>query len=153
MQIKKAFTLLELVVAMAIIATLLGLSLFGIQAVQRSQRDTERRAALQSINLELTNHYSENATYPTDTAFTVSANAVTFGSKNIPLKGAATACTTGSVSTNACTVYCYDGPSTTGSSYKLGVYLEGSSGFGTATSNSQQLGNDTSSACTTVEFP
>lgn len=152
MQTKKAFTLLELVVAMAIIATLLGLSLFGIQAVQRSQRDTERRAALQSVNLELANYYSENATYPSDTVFTVAASSITFGGKTIPLKGAAVACASGvTASTNGCTVYCYDGPAAAGSSYKLGVNLEGNA-WGSV-STAQQLGNDTSAICNSPEFP
>lgn len=152
MQTKKAFTLLELVVAMAIIATLLGLSLFGIQAVQRSQRDTERRAALQSINLELANYYSENSTYPATGDFDVSANSIVFEGKNIPLKGAAVACASGTASTSSCTLYCYEGPSGgEGSSYKLGVNLEGN-GWGSV-STAQQLGNDTSDVCDTAILP
>ena len=139
MQMKKAFTLLELVVAMAIIATLLGLSLFGIQAVQRSQRDTERRASLKTINIELANYYAEYRAYPT--SLTVTKTSINFGTKSVPLSGVAKACTSGEAgadrkSNGICTVYCYLGTSTT---YRLGVNLE-SNGWGTTASTSQQLG-------------
>lgn len=46
----KGFTLVELLVAMAIIGIILGLALFGIAAAQRNARDTARKAALQDIN-------------------------------------------------------------------------------------------------------
>ena len=48
---KSAFTLVELMVAMAIIGVLLGLAIFGVTAAQRAQRDTERKAALQDVNI------------------------------------------------------------------------------------------------------
>lgn len=141
MQLKKAFTLLELVVAMAIIATLLGLSLYGVQAVQRSQRDTERRASLQNINLELASYYAANSQYPS--SITVTQTAINFGGRSVPLKGAATACTPNDfvnanvpISTSTCSVYCFYGE---GSSYYLGVNLEGN-GWGEE-KTAQQLGN------------
>lgn len=147
MQNKKGFTLLELIVAMAIIAVLMGLSLFGIQAVQRSQRDTERRAALSNINLEVAAFYGDNGTYPTVT-FNVTNSTVTVGNRPpITLRGAARLIN-GSASTQNGTVYCYN---QSGASYGLGVFLEGTNGWG-AVGTAQQLGNSTA-VCGTSNTP
>lgn len=139
MQNKRGFTLLELIVAMAIIAVLMGLSLFGIQAVQRSQRDTERRAALSNINLEIAAWYGDYGSYPVVT-FDPTTSTARVGpngpnQKTISLKGAAKV---GTDTTNGTTVYCYSGGGT--STFQLGVKLE-SSGWGAA-GTAQQLGNN-----------
>lgn len=138
MQNKKGFTLLELIVAMAIIAVLMGLSLFGIQAVQRSQRDTERRAALSNVNLEIAAWYGDYGSYPAVTfdATTSTAKIGPTGStqKTVTLKGAAKV---GTDTTTGTTAYCYNGAGT--STYALGVKLE-SSAWGTV-GTAQQLGN------------
>jgi len=149
MQNKKGFTLLELIVAMAIIAVLMGLSLYGIRSVQMSQRDTERRAALSNINLEIAAYYGDNGSYPTVT-FNVTNSTVTVGSKPaITLKGAAKIIkpADGKSSENG-TVYCYTGAG--GSTYGLGVYLEGPASWGSV-GTAQQLGN-AASACSTVSY-
>lgn len=54
----KGFTLVELLIAMAIIGIILGLALFGISQAQRNARDTERKAALQDINAGIANLYT-----------------------------------------------------------------------------------------------
>lgn len=146
MQNKKGFTLLELIVAMAIIAVLMGLSLFGIQSVQRSQRDTERRAALSNVNLEVAAYYGDNGTYPAVT-FDVATSTAKIGTganaKTVSLKGAAKVAAAGAtVSDTTGTIYCYVNNNTT---YQLGVYLEGSGSWG-STGTAQQLGNG--GACT-----
>ncbi len=148
MQNKKGFTLLELIVAMAIIAVLMGLSLFGIQSVQRSQRDTERRAALSNINLEVAAYYGDNGSYPTVT-FNVTNSTVTVGSKTLTLKGAAKIIKpAGGVSNETGTTYCYTGAAS--STYQLGVYLEGPANWGSV-GTAQQLGNSTT-ACTALTY-
>ena len=48
---KKAFTLLELLVAMAIIAILIALAIFGILQVQKNSRDTQRRKAMEDVKM------------------------------------------------------------------------------------------------------
>lgn len=135
---KKGFTLLELIVAMAIIAVLMGLSLFGIQSVQRSQRDTERRSALSNINLEIAALYGDFGQYPpSGTGVTINGTTVTIRlgttTRTLTLKGAAIGAAN---TTIGGTAYCY---SSTGGSYQLGVKLE-SSDWG-APSTAQQLGN------------
>lgn len=146
MQKKNGFTLLELIVAMAIIAVLMGLSLFGIQSVQRSQRDTERRAALSNINLEVAAYYGDNGSYPTVT-FNVTNSTVTIGSKTLSLKGAAKIIKPGPSNTTG-TTYCYTGAGQ--ATYQLGVYLEGTESWG-AVGTAQQLGNATT-ACTAITY-
>lgn len=138
METKKGFTLLELIVAMAIIAVLMGLSLFGIQSVQRSQRDTERRAALSNINFEIAAWYGDYGGYPDTvqvrgTTVTISGAGAT--NRTLTLKGTAVGIT-GTASTQNGTVYCY---TKSNSTYQLGVNLE-SSGWGSA-GTAQQLGN------------
>jgi len=144
MQNKKGFTLLELIVAMAIIAVLMGLSLFGIQSVQRSQRDTERRAALSNINLEIAAYYGDNGSYPAVT-MNVTASTVTVGTKTLTLKGAAkikSYNTGGAKSDTTGTAYCYSPAGGGGTTYALGVHLEGNESWG-ALGSAQQLGNAT----------
>ena len=95
---KKAFTLVELLVAMAIIGVLLGLAVFGLASAQRASRDTERKAALQDINIGYQAYYEKNNTYPSNIAIT--PNLITLSGVapataiTIPLKGAATSATT-----------------------------------------------------------
>jgi prepilin-type N-terminal cleavage/methylation domain-containing protein len=151
MQNKKGFTLLELIVAMAIIAVLMGLSLFGIQSVQRSQRDTERRAALSNINLEIAAFYGDNGAYPSSIAFanvsgTESRATIAGTTKVISLKGAAKLGTNPAKRSDTTgSYYCYVNR---GATYQLGVYLEGSESWGEK-GTAQQLGNDAGTCGTT----
>lgn len=64
MRNKKGFTLLELLVAMAIIAVLLALAIFGILQVQKNSRETQRRKALEDINIGINDFYSRYGQYP-----------------------------------------------------------------------------------------
>ncbi len=69
MKNKKGFTLLELLVAMAIIAVLLALAIFGILQVQKNSRETQRRKALEDINIGINDFYSRYGQYPGDVRF------------------------------------------------------------------------------------
>jgi prepilin-type N-terminal cleavage/methylation domain-containing protein len=62
-----AFTLVELMVAMSIIAILIGLSVFGITTAQRNLRDNQRRDAVKNIAAGLADYYSRNGSYPART--------------------------------------------------------------------------------------
>lgn len=120
MKKKKAFTLIELMVAMGIIAVLITMSIFGITIVQRSLRNTARRDTLESIKLALEAHYNDYGSYPTTTEFRITPTAVTINGNVIAdLTGAAkaSATTTNSNSTR----YCYIPQS---GSYQLAVDLE-----------------------------
>jgi len=126
---KPAFTLLELIVSMAIIAVLMGLSVFAIRAVQISQRDTERNAALQDLGIAMGQAYQNAGQYPTvsfhtnNIVFTpVSGNPIT-----VPLKGAATAITPTQTYNSSGAIYCFTAVQS--SDYVMGVKLEGTGSY------------------------
>lgn len=63
------FTLVELLVAMAIIGIILGLAIYGISAAQRNGRETERRAAAEDINAGIADLFTKFKTSPTQICF------------------------------------------------------------------------------------
>lgn len=155
------FTLLELMVTMAIIGVLIGLALFGISAAQSAARDTSRKSAIQDINVGIQKLYSITNAYPGNIAFVnspataiISTTGITTiaGCSAAPstciavgLKGAAVPSNTGTVNltngklgvatSNQGTDYCFNYSGTGG--YELGAILE-SAVFaygGTATAN------------------
>jgi prepilin-type N-terminal cleavage/methylation domain-containing protein len=125
---RRAFTLVELMVAMAIIAVLLGMTVFGISAAQRVLRDNQRRKAVEDVALVLNEYLATFSEYPDDITFTSNTVTVATG-YTVSLTGIAQAATTTDASQTA---YCYE-LSTDG--YKLGVVLESGEFYnqGTAT--------------------
>ncbi|MEI6462218.1 MAG: type II secretion system protein [bacterium] len=67
----KAFTIVELLVVMAVIGVLLSLAVFGIQALQKNQRETQRLNDLRNIQGSLESYYSKYRRYPLQTEFNV----------------------------------------------------------------------------------
>ena len=61
---KKGFTLVELVVVMAIIAVLVALALFAINAARLQGRNTERRSNIQAFKVALESYFSAHREYP-----------------------------------------------------------------------------------------
>ncbi|MEI6887482.1 MAG: type II secretion system protein, partial [bacterium] len=64
-------TIVELLVVMAVIGVLLSLAVFGIQALQKNQRETQRLNDLRNIQGSLESFYSKNKRYPTMAELTV----------------------------------------------------------------------------------
>jgi prepilin-type N-terminal cleavage/methylation domain-containing protein len=62
----KGFSLVELLVSMAIIAVLLGLVGFGIATAQRNSRDSQRRQKVSDIKLALEDYLIRESSYPTE---------------------------------------------------------------------------------------
>ena len=127
---KKAFTLVELLVAMAIIAILLGLSVVGITIVQQNARDTQRRSMVNSIEITLNSMIAAGNSVPS-TFSGGAANTLTatnFQTINLvaPLVRNATNPFVAGPTSAAITNYCYGG---TGSIYVVGVELEGGGFF------------------------
>ncbi len=113
----KAFTLVELMVTMAIIAILMGLAAFGIATALRVLRDNQRRDAVRNIEIALNSHYIDNSEYPADIAF--AADQVTVSAGNVvPLDGITQA---GGATDSGSTAYCY---LITSTGYKVGALLE-----------------------------
>lgn len=104
MKSKKAFTLLELLVAMAVIAVLISLAVYGILQVQKNSRETQRRKALEDINIGINEYYSLYGEYPTDIVFNIDEAEITdtFGNTvTIPLKNSAKSSSTNTTTVNS----------------------------------------------------
>lgn len=120
----RGFTLVELMVAMAIIAVLMGLAVFGIGTAQRILRDNQRRDALKNMAAIITAHYADKGDYPSAATIQNSGVEVSFGTGYVvPLTGPAKAkpATGNSQTTTDSSVYCYAKDI---SGYRLGVQLE-----------------------------
>ncbi len=63
---RKAFTIVELLVVMAVIGILITLAVVGIQAIQKSQRETTRLNDMRNIVSSLFEYYTSNRVYPPD---------------------------------------------------------------------------------------
>ena len=61
---KKGFTLIELVVALGIISAVFGVIISSASAIQRSGRNTQRQADLQSIQGALERYFADQHFYP-----------------------------------------------------------------------------------------
>ena len=61
---KKSFTIVELLVVMAVIGILITLAVVGIQALQKSQRELNRQNDLKNISAEMANFYGKFRRYP-----------------------------------------------------------------------------------------
>lgn len=61
---KKAFTLVELLVALSIMALIMGLSLTAFDSTKKSARDGRRKTDLESIRSALEIYRSDNGGYP-----------------------------------------------------------------------------------------
>lgn len=115
---KSAFTLVELLVAMSIIAVLIGLSVFGISTAQRSLRDNQRRDMVKNVAAGLADYYAQNGQYPRRTNFTNIRGL--FQALGVPNEGVTQIKLTGQTDANA-TRYCYN---VTSDGYQLGAQLE-----------------------------
>ncbi len=62
-----AFSLIELLVVLSIIAVLVGLSAFGLQEARESARDAQRKAELETIRTGLSFYKADCNAYPTST--------------------------------------------------------------------------------------
>jgi len=61
---KKAFTIVELLVVMAVIGILISLAVVGIQAIQKSQRETTRLNDIRNLDAKLAEYYTKYRVYP-----------------------------------------------------------------------------------------
>ena len=61
---KKSFTIVELLVVMAVIGVLISLTVFGIQALEKGERETRRLNDLRNIQVALESYFSKYNRYP-----------------------------------------------------------------------------------------
>ncbi len=127
---KRAFSLIELLVSMAIIAVLIGLVGFGIATAQRNSRDNQRQQKVADIRVGLTDYLTKHNEYPTAGDINLSADQITLGPNDtnpivIQLDGPATA---SKESGPSGAQYCY-GLREDDGGYILGVKLENGEWF------------------------
>ncbi|MCA9378978.1 type II secretion system protein [Candidatus Dojkabacteria bacterium] len=86
---QKAFSLTEVVVALAIIALLVGLGGYGFAIVQRSSRDEQRKTFLAEVRSAVDHYYLANSYYPPSDEFVFSpaGDLLTIGTKQFELVG------------------------------------------------------------------
>lgn len=131
----KGFTLVELLVAMAIIAVLIGLSVYGIGLALRASRDTQREETLNSIRTALTDYLATNNSYPGNTEVSYANNIISVGNESIEVEGHLVPTT--STDSNG-TQYCYG---KTSSGYLLSVELENGQYYELGTEDSNSCGH------------
>ncbi|MCA9386660.1 type II secretion system protein [Candidatus Dojkabacteria bacterium] len=124
---KKGFTLIELMIAMFIIGVLIALSVFAIQLVQSSVRNTQRIDVLNTANLWFSSYHIDNRTYPAQSEIDLTPDAITYTKGGVTeviveLSGA----TSGANSTStSSTRYCYQQTGgVSGATFKLALELE-----------------------------
>jgi len=118
MKSTKGFTLVEVIVVLAIIAVISGLSIVGISTLQRSSRDANRLKTLENIKAEISRIQSQTGRVPSENDFTWGTERITIatsaGTKVVDAKGIATPkngsaniCSPTAESDTSGTVYCY----------------------------------------------
>ena len=85
-QKQKAFTLVELVIVLAIIGILTAVILGSLSAAQQKAQDQRRQSDLKEIQIDLAQFYQYYGSYPTTTPLSTSnlANFVAGGATNLP---------------------------------------------------------------------
>lgn len=122
----KAFTLVELLVSMAIISVLIGLAIGAVSVAQRVSRDSQRRGGLQELSAYIGEYAASNdGDFPPlggASGLRLSGNNILLGSgaslKTITLQGPAKAA---SSTSSTQTRYCYN---SSANGYVLGARLE-----------------------------
>jgi general secretion pathway protein G len=70
--ILKGFTLIELMIVIAVIAILATLILFGLNRAQAAARDTQRQQIMNALRLSLERYMGDTNAYPTGISFLTS---------------------------------------------------------------------------------
>lgn len=104
---KKAFTIVELLVVMAVIGILITLAVVGIQALQKAQRETVRQNDLRNLQAKIEEYYGKYRLYPNFSHLVIAADGKAIclmhpsaGDASLPSNGANNRCNS-SITQNA----------------------------------------------------
>jgi type II secretory pathway pseudopilin PulG len=75
-QVEQAFSLVELLIAFAIVAVLIGLSTYGVGVATRNSRESQRLEVLTNVRLKLDEHYLKYGTYPANDRVSFTTNQI-----------------------------------------------------------------------------
>lgn len=81
----QGFTLVELLVAIAIVGLVFGVIISSASALQKKSRDTQRQSDLRRIQTALQQYYADANTYPGDNEFTMGTPLKSRGPGNIKI--------------------------------------------------------------------
>jgi prepilin-type N-terminal cleavage/methylation domain-containing protein len=128
---KKAFTMVELIVAMMIVAVLMSLGLFGISQLQIAGRNSQRQAKLAEMKAKIEDYYRVKGKFPgLDTNFNwASSTVLNIGDQVVTFDGPTKRATSGTTSRVEETYYYY---SLERDGYRLCAKLESTTGVGWA---------------------
>jgi prepilin-type N-terminal cleavage/methylation domain-containing protein len=142
MRNKNAFSLVELLVVMGVIAVLSVLAVFGITEVQKNARDTERKTKVQEITSKLDRIALNGGSLPDHFKWgDQSATHIVIANERITLNGSVQRklpdADLGQLeTTNTATDYCY---TISGKKYLVGVMLESGGFFYQTNTNDEYL--------------
>lgn len=81
--LKKGFTLVELMIVIAVMAILSALAFFGLRQAQGSARDVSRIQVMTSIRGQLERYYGDNNKYPQNVGFRDMLTAIGYTTLNL----------------------------------------------------------------------
>ncbi len=147
----RAFTLVELLVAMAIIAILIALAGFGVSLALRASRDSQRQEMVDNLRVGIADYLARENAYPKDIVYDSGTNKFSLTPEppsgnviEIPVSENVT--TPGSDTDSQTTRYCYSNEILGSDGYILGALLENGNWFelGTSTTHSceENIGQD-----------
>lgn len=116
----KGFTIIELLIVIAIITILSGLVLNNFRDAQAKARDTERRQDIYNVHTKLEEFYNENGSYPGATGPTATALDGLDAEALVDPDGTSMAVSTTDSATKPATAYTADKP--TGAQYTYAGY-------------------------------
>ncbi|MBD3363057.1 prepilin-type N-terminal cleavage/methylation domain-containing protein, partial [Candidatus Dojkabacteria bacterium] len=123
--LRRAFSLVELLIVMGVIAVLLSITAYGLSVLNRNSRNSQRVEAINQLKIEVEKYYLDNGRYPDTSDFQESGDEIQLcdGNDCTSIESKGGMLNPGSTTDKHTTAFCYNKGT---SSYSLGVQIEGS---------------------------
>lgn len=127
---KKAFSLVEIIIAMFVFGILITLSILAVQIIQKNVRNSQRTDVVNTVNIWLTAFHGDNRYYPNESDMVLTTDSLSYSrggieEEIIELSGPKSG---GVATTSNSTRYCYQREGVMGgSTFKFAAELEGGS--------------------------